>query len=160
MPKLIRVVALLWLLVVSTGTTPRTFSGKVVKVIDGDTIDVLVGRETQRVRFFGIDAPERAQAYYTEARKHLADWVAGQPVKVIIRDTDRYGRIVGDVYLKDAHINLRLVREGWAWHYTHYSDNPALQAAEKAARRDRRGLWQQSNPTPPWTYRQQHKRDR
>jgi hypothetical protein len=50
-------------------------------------------------------------------------------------------------------INLEMVKEGWAWHYKAYSSDKTLADAEVAAKKIRRGLWADSNPTPPWEYR-------
>ena len=73
----------------------ETLSGRVVRVIDGDTLVVLDASKTQqKIRLQGIDAPERGQAYGTKSKEHLSDLVAGQVVVVVdYRDLDRYQRI-------------------------------------------------------------------
>jgi endonuclease YncB( thermonuclease family) len=132
---------------------PKPFDGRVVAVADGDTITVLYDTIHCRVRLAGIDAPERGQAFGAATRKALADKVAGQLVTVEWRRRDRYGHVLGDVYLGKRWINLELVREGLAWHYKRFSRDKELAAAERAARAGKRGLWGQSEPLPPWEYR-------
>jgi micrococcal nuclease len=83
-----------------------------------------------------------------------ASLIAGEVVRVIIRDKDRYGRFVADVYQGDGvHVNAEIVKAGFAWHFTRYSDDPELAALEREARQARRGLWQDNKPIPPWEFR-------
>ena len=83
----------------STATTeqpateiPREFTGKVVKVVDGDTIDVLTDdNQTIRIRLNGIDCPERGQPFGNNATQSLKDSILGYVVKVVSHNQDRYG---------------------------------------------------------------------
>lgn len=130
--------------------------GKVVRVADGDTITVREPNSDQtKIRLFGIDAPERGQAFGQKSRKTLANLVANQTVDILIEDEDQYGRIVGIVLLNDKNINLSMVESGMAWVYRRYQDNPEWIEAEENARDARRGLWIDSNPERPaeWRYR-------
>ena len=130
------------------------FSGRVVGVADGDTITVLVGVEPRRVRLAGIDAPERGQPFGQRAKQALSRLVFGRTVRVVVRGQDRYGRLLGEVLLPDgASLNERLVKEGWAWHYTRYSKDQRLAEQEATARRSRRGLWVDPRAMPPWEFR-------
>ena len=134
--------------------------GLVVKVIDGDTIDILHNKKKTRIRLFGIDSPERGQAYSVKAREFTASLVSGKNVLVREQSRDQYGRVVGDVYLEDGtHVNAEIVKSGFAWHYKHYSNNPLLAQQETQARKQRRGLWQDAHPEPPWEFRK-HKREK
>ena len=150
--------ALCWLLpVLALG---GRYEGRVVRVIDGDTVETLDSARTlQRVRLRGIDAPERKQAFGTQAKQRLTDLVGGQAVVVDGDKRDRYGRVVGTVSVAGRDVGLTLVQEGYAWWYRRYAaDQGALDvvrygAAELAARRDRRGLWQDPAPQAPWDYR-------
>src|ERR1700677_2605684 len=113
---------------------PKPFTGKVVSIADGDTITVLLDKTQHRIRLAGIDAPESGQAYGTKSKKILGDKVFGQEVKIEWKERDKYKRIVGEVYLGDRRICLEMVAEGYAWHYLHYSKDPALAKAEKEAK--------------------------
>ena len=71
---------LLWL--IAAGASAATLNGKVVKVSDGDTITILVGKKQHRIRLQGIDAPERKQPYGRASGKSLSTLVAGKQVRV------------------------------------------------------------------------------
>jgi micrococcal nuclease len=62
---------------------PKPFTGKVVKVTDGDTIHVLLDKETHKIRLLHIDAPESKQAFSTKAKQALSEMVFGKDVKVV-----------------------------------------------------------------------------
>jgi len=131
----------------------QAVEGKVVRIVDGDTIDILVNRRTLRIRFYGIDAPERGQPYATQARRQLGDWIAGQQVRAVIVDRDRYGRAVARVQHQGKEISEQMVRFGLAWWYRHHAPHDRrLQSFEQEARRARRGLWLQP-AVPPWEWR-------
>jgi endonuclease YncB( thermonuclease family) len=114
-------------------------------VIDGDTITV----HGERVRLFGIDAPEHGQtctagglayACGTSARDALAAHLRAGAVDCERRSTDRYGRTVAICRLDGEDVGAWMVRQGWALDYARYSRGKYAQE-EAAARRARRGLW-------------------
>src|SRR5580658_4892679 len=132
--------------------------GRVVSVADGDTLTVLDEYDRQhRIRLFGIDAPEKAQAFGNQSKKSLSSKVFGATVRVDVVDVDRYGRQVGRVYLGNRLINLEQVREGYAWRYAQFDRHHEFDRAEAEARRSRRGLWSAPHPTPPWEFRRAHR---
>ena len=161
-------VALFLIATFSVGANELT--GKVVRVADGDTITVLDSTNGQnKVRFFGIDAPEKKQAFGEVSRKHLASFVAGKDVRVTWTSTDKYGRILGRVYVKvvdpenkdgadgkgekEIDVNYRMVKDGLAWHYKQFCKDEQLAEAEKDAREKKLGLWKDKNPVEPWNFR-------
>lgn len=128
--------------------------GRVTKVVDGDTFDILNNNEVTRIRLFGIDAPERGQPFNRRARQFVDSLIAGKQLRVVVRDKDRYGRVVGDAYLPEGtHINAAIVEAGFAWQFTQFSTDAHIAALERTARERRRGLWQDTQPTPPWEFR-------
>ncbi len=129
------------------------FGGRVVSVHDGDTISVLVARRAVKVRLEGIDCPELGQPYGRSARLFTSSRVFGRWVAVEQTTVDRYGRRVGRVFVDGEDLNTAILAAGLAWHYTQYSNDRAMDAAEQAARAAHRGLWSQPNPVPPWVYR-------
>lgn len=134
------------------------FTGRVVGVSDGDTIEVMRAGRAVRVRLQGVDCPESHQAYGTRAKQFTSELVFGKTVAVQVHGTDQYGRILGEVILPDGRsLNRELVRNGYAWWYRRYSDDPVLQQLEEEARRERRGLWREKNPTPPWEFRRERR---
>jgi len=145
-----------WLLAVAAPARAEFFEGRVVKVLDGDTLEVLVERQPVRVRIHGIDTPERGQPWADNARQALARRVFGKSVRVNDVDRDRYGRVVGEVYADDVCVGCELLREGNAWVYRRYTDDPVLYELEAQARAARRGLWSlpEAQRVPPWQWRQ------
>jgi micrococcal nuclease len=137
------------------------FTGKVVKVADGDTITVLTNnKEQKRIRLFGIDCPEKKQDFGQVAKQFTSAKVFGQTVEVEEKDTDRYGRIVGIVNFGDNYsecLNADLLKAGLAWVYTHYYKGDEYFIYEANAKQNKLGLWQYKNPTPPWEFRKNNK---
>ena len=78
------------------------FTGKVVGISDGDTISVLREGKAVKVRLHGVDIPEKAQAFGTQARTFTSDLAFQQIVTVVAQTTDRYGRLIGEVLLPDG----------------------------------------------------------
>ena len=130
-----------------------TWGGKVVGISDGDTIKVLKDGKQVKIRLASIDCPEKGQPYGQSAKKFTSKRVAGKIVKIWETDTDRYGRIVGFVFVGDRNLNKDLLSAGLAWHYKQYSRDPELAKLEFKARSARIGLWSEPDPIPPWEYR-------
>lgn len=131
-----------------------SFTGKVVQVSDGDTIQVLRDGRAEKVRLAGIDCPELNQPYGQAAKRFVLHAAAQKTVTVQVITTDRYGRTVGEVILPDGRsLNQEVVRAGYAWWYRKYSDDSVLAALEEEASLARRGLWVDANPVPPWEWR-------
>ena len=147
------------------------FTGKVVKVADGDTITVLHDDERVKIRLSGIDAPEKAQPFGNDARQNMTDMVFGKEVHVEERKKDRYGRTIGRVWIAAAEckaspacpmtldVSLALLAQELAWHYKKYeTDQPPEERgqygrAEEEARSTQAGLWRDADPVPPWEWR-------
>jgi micrococcal nuclease len=131
------------------------FTGPVVSVLDGDTIEVLHNTKPERVRLSGIDCPEKGQAYGKKAKQAASELVFGKDVILQTHGQDKYGRTLADVLLRDGtHVNHELVKEGWCWWYRKYAPaDTVLAGLEKEARDAKKGVWQDRAPTPPWEYR-------
>jgi endonuclease YncB( thermonuclease family) len=142
-------------------------SNRVVRVIDGDTVDLNRGGEIVRCRLIGIDAPEsttKIEPYGPEASRYLRAWIEGKVVRVDYErrekrggwERDRYGRLL--VYLLADHgrqsINIALVENGQARYEAAYPTRyrAQLKAAETDARAHKRGLWASSGVAarPSW----------
>lgn len=131
----------------------QEFSGKVVGISDGDTLTVLDGRSTTKVRLAEIDAPEKSQAHGQQSKRSLSDMCFGKEAVVEVFDTDRYGRTVGKVSCDGINVNRAQLQAGMAWVYAKYAKDRTLIEVERGAKVARRGLWSDDNPTPPWEYR-------
>lgn len=143
-----------WASATRADESPTSFDAFVLKVIDGDTIDVLpaTGGE-QRIRLAGIDAPERSQSWGADATRALSAAVLNRRVVLHVTDRDPWGRLVARVHIDGADVNLALVRAGHAWAYRQYTSDEALITAEEEAKDTKRGLWATDGPIPPWSFR-------
>lgn len=132
--------------------TPASTTAAVLRVIDGDTIDVRIGDTTERVRYLGIDTPEpyagtAPECYATEASAANRALVANQTV-TLVRDTenrDDYNRLLRYVYVGDTFVNAALVADGYATALpiapnTRHAQQ--LYALERQAASSTVGLWQ------------------
>jgi endonuclease YncB( thermonuclease family) len=144
--------AVLWAVAFLTAQHAQ-FTGRVVAVIDGDTIGVLRDGREVRVRLEGIDAPEDGQDFSQRANQFTSQALFGKDVTVSVKETDQYGRLVSRVLHDGRDISVALVEAGLAWHYVEYSNDFVLRNAETSARQRRVGLWSSPQPTPPWAYR-------
>ncbi len=134
------------------------FSGRVVGVVDGDTLDVLHEGRAVRVRIAGIDAPERLQRHGARAQGQLAAMALNKEARVEERGLDRSGYTVARVQVHGTDLGLRLIHAGLAWHLKGAQEQTPEEAgiyavAEAQARKRRAGLWQDLNPMPPWEWR-------
>ena len=126
----------------------------VIKITDGDTVSVIDERNViHKIRLAHIDSPEISQQYGLEAKEYLNDRIIGKKVTLIIINKDRYGRLVADILINDESINLELVQNGLAWHYTRYSGDLNFKQAQLIAQKQKLGLWKSIKPIPPWEYR-------
>lgn len=152
------------LLCFSAVSTAESFTGRVVRVLDGDTIDVVGNLVTNaergspvRVRLLNIDAPEKKQAYGRWSAQQLKDLLITDSVSIEFVSKDRYGRVLGHVFANGNDINRAMVRAGAAWVYEYYNTDKDLPGIQEQARKERRGLWGDSNPIAPWVWRQRQR---
>jgi micrococcal nuclease len=132
------------------------FTAKVIAVLDGDT--VLIRREggLVKIRLAEIDAPEKVQTFGETPKQSLSRMVLGKQVQLVTQAVDQYGRLVAHLNVNGLDVNAEQIRRGMAWEYSNFHNNQALIALQNEAKQAPRGLWAQSNPTPPWEWRKQH----
>ena len=135
----------------TTSSIPPGDRATVDFVIDGDTVDVLLGGESYRVRYIGVDTPERDEPFYAEATAANAALVDGAEV-ILVRDvseTDQYGRLLRYVYLPNGtFVNAELVAQGYARVVTFPPDVAQVDYfsdLQATAREQGLGLWGQSD---------------
>ncbi|HEX4967718.1 MAG TPA: thermonuclease family protein [Nitrospiraceae bacterium] len=145
--------AVLLLLCASLATAD--FTGPVVSVLDGYTIEVLHSGRAERIRLSGIDCPEKGQAYKQQCQARRLWPRLLQKLTFQTHGKDKYGRTLGDVFLPDGiDINQELVKQGWCWWYRKYAPaDTVLEGLEREARETKKGLWVDPAPIPPWIYR-------
>lgn len=93
------------------------------------------------MRLAEIDAPELKTEHGPAARSALSGMVSNKVVVVRWRRRGRYRRIIGQVYLDDVWMNLRMVEQGWVWQFRRYSTSSTLAKAEEEARKGLLGMW-------------------
>ena len=130
----------------------------VVGISDGDTLTVRCGQpgayQQARVRISAIDAPEARQPFGQRAKQALSNLCYMQQAGIRQTDTDRYGRVVADVQCKEQDAGQHMVATGFAWVYDRYASGYGhLYKMQDQARSDRRGLWADKEPVPPWEWR-------
>ena len=132
------------------------WTGKVIGVADGDTIKVLHKKDAVRIRLYGIDTPEKRQAFGNKAKKYTNSLVRGKQVEIDSVTKDRYGRTVAMVFINGTNLNQSLIQAGYAWVYRKYCKMDVCKSwyqDENQARHTSKGLWRDPNPTPPWKWR-------
>lgn len=133
------------------------FTAKVIRIVDGDTLEVLYGELPVMIRLQHIDCPEKkgSQPYGKKAKETLSELCFGKNVQVKYSgDKDRNGRYICEIFTEDGlNINQEMVKRGMAWHYKKYSTDPTYSQLEKDARSQKVGLWADPNPVPPWEWR-------
>jgi endonuclease YncB( thermonuclease family) len=94
-----------------------TWTGKVVGVSDGDTITVMHNGKAEKIRLYGIDCPEKRQAFGKRAKQFTSKMVFGRIVEARPVTTDRYGRTIAWIYVDGECLNEELLKAGLAWLY-------------------------------------------
>ncbi|RJQ55730.1 MAG: nuclease [Nitrospiraceae bacterium] len=145
----------------------KIIRGAVTKVSDGDTVTIrpFTGK-LFKCRLYGIDAPEVShngkpgQPHGRAAERELGNLVLHSTVDIILTGDSSYDREICILKKNGLEINREMVKRGYAWAYLQYLKRPYASEyieAENEARKMRRGLWQETNPTPPWEFRKRHK---
>ena len=134
------------------------WTGWVSWVADGDTLLVLPDQahEAIKLRIQGIDAPERCQPGGDVSRDAMIDLVHRKTVQVIPHGTDTYGRVLGRVEIDGRDVGAEMVALGMAWAYSFRVTAGPYAALERQARRQKRGLFAQTQPMTPKVFRQFH----
>lgn len=141
--------------------------GRPEYIADADTIWMRCKGKRIKVRLAQIDAPEAShrthakrhgQPYGAKATKALRRLISWHKVRIEWDEVDQYGRVVGEVYLGETHINAWLVENGYAWVYNNYVTDKSLYTLQNRAKKNRVGLWADPDPTPPWIWRRSRAR--
>jgi micrococcal nuclease len=134
-------------------------SAKVISVGDGDTISVVNNDQKIIIRLACIDAPEQRQAWGKQATDSLKELLPiGKNIFYRAIQSDRYQRLVAEVFVDNQSVNLQMVREGQVVVYRKYleackfTQNQYL-TAELNAKNDHLNFWSQTNPVMHWEYR-------
>ena len=137
------------------------FEVREIRTFDGDSFLArrADGGEVE-IRLFGIDAPERQQPWSRRSREALRGMIRDRRLRVSEVTVDSYDRVVAIVTLPDGlEVNAAMVRDGHAWVYRRYTDDPRLLRLEASARQAERGLWSlpPAEQLPPWEWRRRQR---
>lgn len=133
-----------------------SFTAKIIRILDGDTMEALYQNKPVKIRLAHIDAPEhkKKQAFGVQAKKALSNLCFGQTVTVHSEKLDRYGRLIAIVVNnKKQVVNQEMIKLGMAWHFKKYSKDNLYAQLEIQARKQQKGLWKLPKPVPPWEWR-------
>lgn len=160
MGKIVLFILLLWIKPIADPALPdlknKTFSAKVIRILDGDTMEVLYQNQPVKIRLAHIDCPEKrgSQPFGNNAKIALSNLCFGQQITVYGEKFDRYRRLIAVVANhKKQIVNQEMIRQGMAWHFKKYSTDQRYAQLELTARKQRAGLWHDQNPTAPWEWR-------
>ena len=130
------------------------FQGKVVRILDGDTVEVMHNNRAERIRLNGINCPEKKQSFGQQAKELTSALCFGKNVTVQSFKGDRYGRTIGELWVEGQDVNQEIVRRGMAWWYRKYTPkDTVLEKLEQDAKSKQLGLWKDKNPIAPWDFR-------
>ena len=136
-------------------TSGEDGQAKIEKVVDGDTVNVLIDGKNEKVRIIGINTPETVdprkpvECFGREASDRAKSILSGQTVKLVDDPTqdnrDKYGRLLRYVFLTDGtDFGLQMINQGYAYEYTYdipYKYQTEYKAAQKEAEKSKLGLW-------------------
>jgi micrococcal nuclease len=136
----------------------QTSYGKVVSIKDGDTVVIIDSLNNQTtLRLAEVDCPEKNQPFGTKAKQFTSEQVYLKNIKYIVTDTDRYGRTIAKIYYDsdNKYLSAEIIKAGMGWHYKRYSTSKELEDLEITAKKNKKGLWIDSNPVEPSAWRKQ-----
>lgn len=136
-------------------SSKSSYTAKVIGIADGDTLVVRRRGRKEKLRLFGVDCPEKRQAFGMDASQFTRLATLDTNVTVVPVGQDRYGRVVAYLLLENGrNFNYLLVSEGCAWWFRRYAPHDFQFAArEILARLKGKGLWLEASPVPPWDFR-------
>ena len=126
-----------------------------IRVIDGDTIRAEAKGKEIKIRLVEIDAPEMDQPFGAQSKNFLNRLLYKKNVKLISQGEDRYGRILGEIYVDGESANTSMIRSGFAWVYDKYVEDLSLYEYQDQAKAENLGLWRDDDPIAPWVWRKQ-----
>jgi endonuclease YncB( thermonuclease family) len=135
------------------------FNAKVVRVVDGDTLEIQWQGTCRHVRIWGVDTPESGQPYASRARKFTQSLLAGREVQIRPVDFDVYGRLVAMIMVDEKNISEELVRSGFAWVHFYFCNEPICdtwRGLQASAMSRKIGLWRDPYPVAPWQWKKKH----
>ena len=130
------------------------FSARVVVVHEGDRLTIRHDGRSETIYFKGIDCPELKQPYGKQAKRTTAAFIGNRDIVVRGLTRDKQGRVSAEVLMQDGrNVGRELLKEGLAWWQRSASSDASLEMLEDLARASHKVLWADSNPVPPWKWK-------
>jgi micrococcal nuclease len=156
-----RAFLLVFVLLFISITSFSQYKGKITKVYDGETFWVkMENGDIDSVKLWGVDCPELEQQYGVAAQKNLESHI-NREISMEYKTRDKNNFMLAIVSYKTKNneeiiLNQMLIEQGYAWK-NKFTDDKKLEKLQKQAEKNNAGLWRNSDPTPPWEWRKQHK---
>ena len=134
------------------------FSARVVTVHEGDRLLIYHAGKNETVYLQDIDCPELKQPHGRRAKHVTQAYVGGREVLVRNLQRDKHGRATVEIILPNGrNLGHELLKEGLAWWRKFDSKDRSLGEIETLVQAERKGLWADPNPVPPWKWTQPKK---
>lgn len=133
--------------------TSAAMAHQVIGIADGDTLTLLVNQKPLKIRLANIDAPEKKQPFGQKSKESLSEMCWGKDAQYEPQTIDQYKRTVALVFCNKVEVNREQVRSGMAWVYARYNKDSLNETLQAEAIKQKRGLWIDKDPTPPWEFR-------
>ncbi len=131
---------------------------RVTNVADGDTIRAECRGKQVRIRLYCIDAPESSQRPWGDRSTAHLRRITPRTIRLKQHNTDRYGRVIGEIFNVNTSINLAMIEAGQAAVYRQYCSESRYFAAERRAQKARLGIWfQPGDHQRPWEHRRRRR---
>ncbi len=153
-----KIVIALFILLFAVSAQAKTVT--VVSVVDGDTLKVIDESGLTTIRLYGVDSPEKKQAFGLAAKDFVEMMTAGKVVDASPVGTDIYKRTIAVVMLGTQCLQEQLILAGYAWVYPQYCRKSFCEAWSKLqgiSAGNRVGLWAGPAPVQPWEWRKMKK---
>ena len=160
--KVIKLLILLPYVMLHIASVFAQNNATVIRVVDGDTYQLLKGKRIFTVRLLNVDAPETKQSFGEAAKDSVSKLILGKTVVVDSLKLDLYNRVLGSITINGKALDSILVSNGWAWHYPEYSKKLELVAMQETAILKHLGLWKcgVDNTCPPSVFRRLNAKNR
>jgi endonuclease YncB( thermonuclease family) len=130
------------------------FVARVVTVHEGDRLTIRHDGRSEIIYLQDVDCPELKQPHGKQARHAMAAYVGNRDVVVRSLKRDRQGRATAEIFLQDGrNVGHELVKEGLAWLRPDTAQGQSLGEVGQLARAEKKGLWSEPNPVPPWEWK-------
>lgn len=140
----------------SARASDQIMEAEVSAIVDGNTLTIkFKDGDAYDIQLSGIDSPEPGQDFSDEAKQFLQKRALNKRVKVQLLGKDRWGNRLAVIWLKgEVDLRVELLKEGLAW-TAERNPLPELENVRIEAQNKGKGLWQLTEPTPPWIFRRQ-----